>query len=113
MILRIWRTLIDPSKRDDYLEFARSRSLPMFREQPGLRAVFFAADRADRAVVTLWDRGEDVEALDSSESYQQTVAAIEQAGFLRGDSTVELFDVEGGFLCEGGFGFEGGGERRR
>lgn len=78
----------------------------MFREQQGFRGVLFVANNADGVVVTLWDDVKDVEALPFSETYAQTVAAIEQAGFLRGHSPVELFDVEHGFLLEGRLGFD-------
>lgn len=104
MILRIWRTQVEPAEAAAYLEFARGKSLPMFREQRGFRGVFFTTNGADRAVVTLWDDVDAVDALAGSQTYAQTASAIEQAGFLRGDSTVELFEVEDRFLLEGGSG---------
>jgi hypothetical protein len=45
-------------------------------------------------VITLWDDAEAAAALDASETYAETVAAIVATGFLRGESTVEVFDVE-------------------
>jgi hypothetical protein len=56
MIVRIWRTQIDQARADEYLDFAQSRSLPMFRAEPGFAGVLFAAREAERAVITLWDR---------------------------------------------------------
>jgi hypothetical protein len=34
-VLRIWQTGIDESRADEYREFARRRSTPMFSSQPG------------------------------------------------------------------------------
>jgi len=38
MIVRIWRTHIDQACAGEYRDFAHSRSLPMFRMQPGFAA---------------------------------------------------------------------------
>jgi heme-degrading monooxygenase HmoA len=95
MVLRIWRTGIDESRAADYLEFARRNSVPMFESQPGFAGVFFAARSGERAVVTLWETQAAADALETSESYQTTVAAIGRAGFLRGESAVEVFEIEG------------------
>jgi heme-degrading monooxygenase HmoA len=62
--------------------------------QPGFRGVLFSAAGAARIVITLWDDAEAAAALDTSETYAETVAAIVATGFLRGESTVEVFDVE-------------------
>lgn len=98
MIVRIWRTRIDGGRADEYLDFAQSESLPMFRAQPGFAGVLFAAREAERAVITLWDDLDAVDALDSSPTYAATVEAIEATGFLDGPSTVEVLDLEGVFL---------------
>ena len=98
MIARIWRTQIDPSRAEDYRRFAHSQSLPMFREQPGFVGVLFAANLAERAVITLWRDAAAAQRLDQSETYRSTVAEIEATGFLRGESSVEVFELEGFFL---------------
>jgi hypothetical protein len=36
--------------------------------------------------------------LDQSETYKSTVAEIEATGFLRGESSIEVFELEGFFL---------------
>jgi heme-degrading monooxygenase HmoA len=94
VIARIWRTEIDATRADEYRRFARERSLPMFREQPGFVGVLFAADRAERIVITLWRDLASAQGLDGSETYRRTVAQIEATGFLRGESTVEVLEVE-------------------
>ena len=52
MIVRIWRTHIDQARAGEYRDFAHSRSLPMFRAQPGFAGVFFAARQDERVVIT-------------------------------------------------------------
>jgi heme-degrading monooxygenase HmoA len=101
MILRIWRTEIDPARASDYVEFARRHSLPMFRSQPGFKGVFFTAREEERAVITLWENIDALAALNASETYGHTVAAIEAAGFLRGEPTVEVLEIDDGFLEDG------------
>jgi heme-degrading monooxygenase HmoA len=101
MILRIWRTGIDESCADDYAEFARTKSVPMFRSQAGFAGVIFAGRAGERAVLTLWDGRAAVEALDRSDSYKAIVAEIGAAGFLRGDSDVEVFELDAFLLDDG------------
>jgi heme-degrading monooxygenase HmoA len=98
MMARIWRTEIDETRADAYRDFARSRSLPMFRAQPGFAGALFAALGAERAVITLWHDLAAVDALEHSKSYKATVAEIEATGFLQGPSTVEVFELEEMFL---------------
>jgi hypothetical protein len=95
MVARIWRTRIDETRADDYRRFANAKSLPMFREQPGFVGVVFAANLAERAVIALWRDVVSAQRLDQSETYNSTVADIEATGFLRGASTVEVFELEG------------------
>ncbi len=92
--LRIWRTGIDPARAAEYERFARERSLPMFRRRPGFCGVVFAGDRTTRVVLTFWASQRDALSLAESEDYRDTVAGIEQAGFLRPPQTVELLAVE-------------------
>jgi heme-degrading monooxygenase HmoA len=98
MVARIWRTRIDETRADDYRRFAEAKSLPMFREQPGFVGVLFAANLAERAVITLWRDIDSARRLDQSETYKRTVAEIEATGFLRGESSVEVLELEGFFL---------------
>src|SRR5215510_4968167 len=84
MIVRIWRTRIDQARAGEYRDFAHSRSLPMFRAQPGFAGALFTARRAERAVITLWRDLASAQALGHSSAYQATVAEIEATGFLQG-----------------------------
>jgi heme-degrading monooxygenase HmoA len=100
MVVRIWRTEIDTTRAEEYREFARSRSLPMFRAQPGFAGVLFAGQGSERVVITLWRDLAAAEALERSETYNATVAEIQATGFLLGDSSVEVLEVEGVFLSD-------------
>lgn len=98
LVLRIWQTGIDESRADEYRTFARRRSTPMFSSQPGFLGVVFAAAPRQRSVLTLWESRAAAHALEQSESYRHTVAAIEAAGFLVGASHVEIFELEAASL---------------
>jgi len=98
MILRTWLTRIDESRAGEYEAFARQRSVPMFRSMPGFAGVLFGARAGERVVITLWDDLEAIEALENSESYQSTVAAIAATGFLEGDSSVDIVELDGAIL---------------
>ena len=98
MVARIWRTQIDETRADDYRRFAQTKSLPMFRDQPGFLGVLFGAPRGQRTVITLWSDLASAQPLDQSASYKRTVADIEATGFLYGESSVDVLELEGFFL---------------
>jgi heme-degrading monooxygenase HmoA len=97
VIVRIWRTGIHQARAEDYDRFTRERSLPMFRSQAGFRGVLFAAGRdAERVVLSFWEDGVAVAALDQSPSYLETVDALLASGILSGPQSVEVLTVRGG-----------------
>jgi heme-degrading monooxygenase HmoA len=98
MIIRIWRTQVDPARLEEYELFAKKHSLPMFRAQRGFLGVLFVGAGSERAVISLWEDAEAVAALDSSPSYREAVARISATDFLAGSSSVEAFEVHGGDL---------------
>jgi heme-degrading monooxygenase HmoA len=98
MIMRIWRTQVDPSRAADYERFAAEQSLPMFRAQPGFQGLLFGRHDRDRVVMTLWDDDAAADALERSASYRDTVARITATGFLVGESSTERFEVHGNTL---------------
>ena len=93
LIGRNWHTEIDPDRISEYERFAHDVSLPMFRAQPGLVGVVMLRDGARCQVITLWTSHEAIAALEKSPLYRTTVARIVDAGFLRGEQHVELFDA--------------------
>jgi heme-degrading monooxygenase HmoA len=98
IVVRLWKTRIDESRADEYLEFARTRSVPMFSSQHGFLGVVFLAASGERLVATIWESHEAAADLEASPSYEATVAAIEATGFLEGESVVETFELEGASL---------------
>ena len=96
-VCRIWRTEIDTRQAGKYDDFARTKSLRMFREQPGFVGVLFASREGHRVVITFWHDLRSIEALRDSVTYRATVDEIEQSGFLRGDQTVEVFSLDAVF----------------
>jgi heme-degrading monooxygenase HmoA len=97
VIVRIWRTRIDPARSEEYERFAGERSLPMFRRQAGFRGVLFASgDESERVVLTFWENVGAVDELGRSPTYRETVDALLASGILTGEQTVEVLDVHGG-----------------
>jgi heme-degrading monooxygenase HmoA len=99
MLVRIWRTGVNPERVAEYERFARERSLPMFRRRPGCLGVLFSRSDGDVAVVSLWQDAAAIERLDTDAEYADTVEAILAAGFLMGAQTVEVLTVDGGWLA--------------
>ena len=94
VVVRVWRTGIDPSRAAEYERFARERSLPMFRRQPGFCGVMFAGDEGTRAVLTFWASAAEAISLSDSDDYRETVAGIKGTGVLRFPQSVELLPVQ-------------------
>lgn len=101
MVLRIWRTRVKHGRMKAYEEFERMYSLPMFERQEGCLGVFFLRGGEGCAALSLWGSEKDVVALDSSPTYQQTVASLRASGLLDGEQSVEVFDCAGGAVDRG------------
>lgn len=89
MIVRLWRTCIDPARLSDYERFERTTALEMFRKQPGFLGMLFLRAGTDATAVA---------ALTASVSYKETVDCLLNQGLLRGEPTVEIFTGVGGTL---------------
>jgi heme-degrading monooxygenase HmoA len=99
VILRIWRTKIDPARHEAYRHFERERCLPMLHKQPGLLGVLFLRQAEDHAAsLTVWEDVGAVEALESSPSYRETTHELAESALVVGNESVEVFKVEGGDL---------------
>ena len=99
VILRVWRTKIDPARLEAYRRFERERCLPMLHKQPGLLGVLFLREAEDQAAsITIWEDRGTVEALESSPSYRKTVRELAVSGLLVREQSVEIFEVAGGAL---------------
>jgi heme-degrading monooxygenase HmoA len=82
----------------EYEFFERECSLPMFRKQSGFLGVLFLRTAGECAALTIWGGLESAQALSTSESYRHTVRELEATGLLKGEQSVEVFEVKGGFL---------------
>jgi heme-degrading monooxygenase HmoA len=92
-LVRIWTTRIDLGRLEEYERFVAERSLPMFRAQPGFVGVAFGRSGDEVAVISYWRDRAAVDALDGSATYQETVRAIVDTGFLVGDADVQIFEI--------------------
>jgi heme-degrading monooxygenase HmoA len=98
-VARLWKTGIDPTRHGEFRDFEQRYSLPMFREQRGFLGVLFLHSAAGAAVLTLWASREDAERLAESSAYRATVARLEQTGLLRGEQTIEVFEMTGAHIA--------------
>lgn len=98
MIIRIWRTQVDPSRMAEYEHFEQTYSLPMFHQQNGCLGVLFLCTEKDCAALSLWENEQAIEQLATSPTYQATVRQLQSTGLLRGEQSVEVFEIQGGDL---------------
>lgn len=93
MIIRIWTTRFIPEKKDDYLNFAKDNSLPMFKLQKGILGVNVLVKDDKSLVLTYWDNIDDIALMENNILYKDSVAKIKDAGFLIEPQQVEIFDL--------------------
>ncbi len=93
MIIRIWTTRFIPEKKDDYLNFAKENSIPMFKLQKGILGVNVLVKDDKSLVLTYWDDKDDIALMENNILYKETVAKIKDSGFLKAPQQVEIFDV--------------------
>jgi heme-degrading monooxygenase HmoA len=99
VILHMWRAKIVPERIGEYRRFEQERCLPMLRKQPGFLGVLFLQEAGCGAIsITIWEDRGTVEALESSPSYRKTTHELAKSGVLGGEQSVELLEVEGGYL---------------
>jgi heme-degrading monooxygenase HmoA len=99
VIVRVWRTKIDPGRIEEYQRFEQERCMPILRKQPGLLGELFRRQAEDQAAsLTIWEDAGVVEALQSSPSYRETAHGLAESALLARDQSVEVFEVEGGDL---------------
>src|SRR5436853_145601 len=100
MLLRIWRTSVNPNRWQDYAQFERDHSLPMFRQERGCRGVLFVrtAEGSGAAACSFWDDREALDQLAQSPTYRMTVGRLLATGLLIGTQSVEVFNMAGGAL---------------
>ena len=96
LIMRIWTTRIHSDREADYRAFANSRSRAMFRLQAGcLGVVLLHGANDEYGACSFWRSAADIEALEASAAYQETVAALHATGILLGEASVRVYEVHG------------------
>ena len=91
--MRVWTTSFDPDRLDELRRFAESVSTPMFRELPGCLGQVHAVRDDEWITQTYWESPSHIEFAVGSERYQEVVARIMAAGFLRGTPSTEIFEM--------------------
>ena len=98
MIVRTWQTAIDPDRVNEFEAFVNTYSLPMFKLQPGCLGVLVSRDGRMATTLSFWEDRASIDQLDTSTTYKETVERILATELLRGDQTVKIFPVFGGYL---------------
>jgi SAM-dependent methyltransferase/heme-degrading monooxygenase HmoA len=93
MIGRLWMTGLKAGRGGAYEAFAREISLPMFCTQGGFLGCVMGRDEETGLVITLWEDENAVNALDSSPSYNETVAKILAADVLTAEQATRVGKV--------------------
>ncbi|WP_342250331.1 hypothetical protein [Sphingomonas sp. OTU376] len=93
MLARIWSTDVPIDRFEAYAKFAEEISLPMFRQQTGCAGVFMYRDGVRCEVLTLWHKQSDIDALEASDTYRDTVRNILSQGFLAGEQSTRLYEA--------------------
>ncbi len=93
MLIRIWRSDFDTTRRDELQRFADEISAPMFRRLPGCLGFVYGAAGSTWITQTFWDSEQHIEEAEASELYQNVVSRILGTGFLGDDQRTEVFEV--------------------
>ena len=101
MILRIWKTQVVAERAREFEEFGRKYTTPHFQQYTGFLGVFYTRTGTSCATVSLWKDMKAVEKLATSQTYQDIIEKIQNAGFLKGEQFTEAYEVQGGSLQVG------------
>ena len=101
MIVRTWQTAIDPDRVEEFEAFANTYSLPMFQLQPGCLGVLFSRDGWKTTTLSFWEDQASIDQLETSTTYQETVRRILETKLLRGEQSVMVYPIFGGYLDHG------------
>ena len=100
MIVRIWTTGVDPARRDELADFARTQTLPTLQRHYGLLGVLFAGSGDTWVTLSAWRDATAVAALEASPDYRALLDRALAAGFLTGQQRTDAYDVVGGDVEE-------------
>jgi len=100
MIIRLWQAEIRSNRMEQYSQWERTRSLPMFKQQNGCLGVLFLRSDAFCFALSFWRDMNAVADLANSELYNETSKAYEDSGMLIGKATLRVFEAVEGFVVE-------------
>lgn len=98
MIVRLWRTVVQPSRMAEYEENEQHRSIPMFKRQEGCLGVLFLCSDEECFALSFWRDMASVEKLKTSKSYLEASAFYSNSGMLVGEPSLRVFEVKGGYI---------------
>ena len=61
MIVRVWRTEMEPGREAELAQFVSEHSTPMFKKQPGCLGVFYSQSGASATTISLWQDQASIE----------------------------------------------------
>lgn len=93
MLIRIWRTEFDATRRSELQHFAEEISAPMFRRLGGCLGYVYAVSGSTWITQTFWESHEAIDNAEASALYQEVVGGILATGFLGDEQTTEVFEV--------------------
>ena len=95
MLIRLWTTGFDPERLSELQVFADDVSAPMFAQLPGCLGHLYATEGSQWITASFWRSETDIELAEASPRYQDVVAQIQRAGFLRGEPSMQVMKVTG------------------
>jgi hypothetical protein len=96
MIARMWRTRVQLSDANDFLEWERARAKPLYADSQGCVGALFMRNGGYVHCMSLWNDANALEsALSGLDAIERELAA---SGALFGDPDVKVFSVNDGFL---------------
>ncbi|MCG8690623.1 MAG: hypothetical protein MI806_05395 [Minwuiales bacterium] len=96
MLVRIWRTSFDVSRKNKLVDYATGTSLPVLSSRPGNRGVIFYSDGDQWTTLTVWENRQAIDRLDDDPEYARIVDGIMALGVLGNDQDTAVFAYEGG-----------------
>ncbi|MCR8827870.1 hypothetical protein [Pseudosulfitobacter koreensis] len=96
MLVRLWETRFDPTRKAELVDYANDISLPVLASRPGCCGVLFFS-QGDRWITqTIWSDQRSLEALGTDPDYTRIVAGILALNVLQLEQTTTVYEVSGG-----------------
>jgi hypothetical protein len=106
MIARFWKTGIEKDLMNEYNHFTREQVIPMFKKQKGIQGVQIINNNLSSAIITYWDSMDEIELMEKDLLYLNCVLKMKKACFLKEQRSVEIYELQDGFLKLNGYHFD-------